>query len=759
LLVSNTYYRRIKSLTALLLVSVMVSSLLLVNFTTTPVAQASSANPQPYLSIGDTNWLTVNSLSSGNTLKDADCPSIKFCYVVGDSGTILSSYDFGVTWHSIPNVTTDDFSVLGCPSALICYAVTEKGQIYKFMSLGGKPTANYWFLQDTIQQAGAVINDLHCFDNSNCIAVGEKGLVLHTTNGKDWTENTLTFNGLPIETLTGVKCATLTLCYTVGKNNVVLKSVNGGVNWTSQTTNVATNNNWAAVECASTTTCYAVSSYSHVIVNTPNATANWTLRASLNTSIAKIACPASDICYIGTIGGISYKNSNSQMSAWTKQSVNLDIHTMAISCPNTTSCMLVTWGRIATTTDSGTSWIKRTTDRDETIRDIACTSQTLCYAAATDGTIYKTGTSGLNWVTLDTPLGEGDDLNSISCPGLLTCYAVGDNGNSIVTTDGGKTWTKLNTGTGLELSGIYCGAVNDCLAVGDTDIILELNSASQWVVRNPGGNKSEIYSVSCATATLCYAVGYKKIWKSTNGGTTWQSQLTNAIYPFRDITCPSASVCYIASSQGLVRYTTSTDTWEQKGPAGTDFTDLQCSSATTCHLVTAYRQVYTTDNSGVNWTSESAGTINYSGSHQIVCPGQICLVAGHRGAVVVSAIPVTSNMDDQSGEFAGTLSYALAHVTANQKHRIRIQVITNRVELTGTDALPLLKPTTTLQGNCQGGVPQVTIKAPANTSMVGLILEGNNTVNGLKLEGFINPAIVYTQYSNNNTVTCVKTVS
>jgi photosystem II stability/assembly factor-like uncharacterized protein len=751
-----------KSLVALLLLSLGLLSLLLVNFgTASPISQAAST--QTLLSVGDSNWVSLNGIPNANTFNDVDCPSTTVCYVVGDGGTILTTYDGGTTWQSTPYVDKDDFLAIDCPGLTLCYATTRTGKIYKYDGgIGwGSFTAGFWSLQYSTQPQRQ-LDDISCFNTTTCVAVGFEAITVRTNDGKNWTGAVTNGGGAPIKHLLSVTCPTANICYAVGWLDTVLLSANGGATWGIQSISVATDENWVSVSCPSSTTCYAVSENGKVFANTPNGATDWTLRGSVpdaNPKVATINCPSVDVCYIGS--GVEksyiYKNSNSQMSAWTKQVYNLGRRLTGLSCPDNNTCMQVADAKIATTTNGGTNWLKRTTEMDMQLRDVACPSATICYFVGGDNKVYKTSTRGLDFQVLETPLEPLEELYSISCPSVQVCYAVGTDPSGIVTTNGGQSWSKLvNSGAGYYLYGVFCRSTTHCLAVGANGTLFELNASSQWESRNSTVTKI-LKGVTCASANVCYAVGEAGVLlTSNNGGATWNPEAIGVTYSLNDIACPSTTNCYISGANGILRKIGGANTWTEVDPGGTGFRGLSCSDATTCYVVNSIREVYSTNNGGNTWTKDTAGTNNSSYSYTIACPAGICLVVG-RGAIIASAVPVFVSNDNGNGLTVGTLSHALARVTDNQKQRI--QITTNSVQLTGSSPLPNLKRTTILEGKCGANGPQVTINAPDNASISGLLLEGRNTVSGVKLDGFRGPVIkVGTSYTDNK-LSCVKAIS
>src|SRR5207237_6143066 len=109
---------------------------------------------------------------------------------------------------------------------------------------------------------------ISCPSVTTCIAVGDNGTILETTDGSSWNEQTV--GGA----LYGVACPTTEVCYAVGTERV-LKTVDGGSTWADQDTGIG--GGFAAISCPTSTTCWAVRGVDTVIT-TSDGGMHWSLQ-------------------------------------------------------------------------------------------------------------------------------------------------------------------------------------------------------------------------------------------------------------------------------------------------------------------------------------------------------------------------------------------------------------------------------------------------------------------------------------------------
>jgi photosystem II stability/assembly factor-like uncharacterized protein len=308
-----------------------------------------------------------------------------------------------------------------------------------------------------------------CPTTLTCVAVGTAGTVTTTaTGGMTWTPQT---SGVT-DDLESVTCPSVTICYASTQSQSldsvsILKTTNGGVSWTAQTTPIAPNigDYIGEIACTSTTTCYAAA-YS---------------------------------AYVGTGGGVILQTTNGG-TTWndvvdsiTDGSGNWAIM-YGMSCPSTTVCYAVGNNGVIVTNASGTwteSSIPASVPSDTIFKSVACTSTSSCFVVGGNSSILHTTNSGSTWTAQSSPV--SDNFNDIACTSATICTIVGGGGNILGTSNGGTTWSApLNPALidiGTELDGVACPDNSSCFAVGFLGTVLASNTiASLGESIAPGWN-------------------------------------------------------------------------------------------------------------------------------------------------------------------------------------------------------------------------------------------------------------------------------
>ena len=84
---------------------------------------------QPPLSTGDGGWVWQNPLPQGNPLYGVAAVNAQTVWAVGEVGTILRTFNSGVTWTSQSSGTTANLLAVAAADAQTAWAVGEEGTI------------------------------------------------------------------------------------------------------------------------------------------------------------------------------------------------------------------------------------------------------------------------------------------------------------------------------------------------------------------------------------------------------------------------------------------------------------------------------------------------------------------------------------------------------------------------------------------------------------------------------------------------------
>jgi photosystem II stability/assembly factor-like uncharacterized protein len=238
-------------------------------------------------------WTVQQPTGSTNVILNLSCASPSECYAAGGD-TLFSTHDGGATWSTHVLATTDQMAGISCPVTNTCFAVGWPGAIYITTDGGSTwtPQANYLYGSDT------TLLGVSCSSTTTCAAVGSHGTIVTTTDGATWNteaSGTTTIvwgvscptglncvatgsGGLTMarsagawhiyasgttQNLHSVSCPSTAICFTVGNAGTILRTANGGSNWTPQTS--GTTDNLFGISCAQTAACLATGNFGTVL--------------------------------------------------------------------------------------------------------------------------------------------------------------------------------------------------------------------------------------------------------------------------------------------------------------------------------------------------------------------------------------------------------------------------------------------------------------------------------------------------------------
>ncbi len=211
-----------------------------------------------------------------------------------------------------------------------------------------------------------------------------------------------------------------------------------------------------------------------------------------------------------------------------------------------------------------------------------------------------------------------DSLNRVATEtqpdGLTTTYKYDPAGNTLAATD-----TTSTSSSWALTSNMYAYD-------GDNQVSSETMSVP--------GSASNLTQVSCGYSTSCESVGANTsngpsivAGSTSSWNSTLASNIPSGVNSLNSISCASQTTCYaVGSASGspapsAIKTTNSGQTWASAAPSGsgapTTFNQIACPSTTTC-FASYGSSLYTTTNSGTNWT-QVTGTPTWS-INSITCP-------------------------------------------------------------------------------------------------------------------------------------------
>ncbi len=252
----------------------------------------------------------------------------------------------------------------------------------------------------------------------------------------------------------------------------VLKTTNGGLNWTGYFTG-----EFAPIRSLyfiNNTTGFASGDLG-VIFKTTNGGVNWVLQESFTvSSLYKIRFANSLTGWATGYFNTIVKTTNGGLN-WTRQFFGNNINYSIF--PITTNTILTsgTNGEITKTTNGGVNWIVTNSNQLYELKDINFPTPLIGIAVGSGSpicTILRSSNSGDNWYAINVTGGMG--LNAVHFPTSTSGWACGNNATIIYTSDAGTNWIQQNSGvSGLNLKDIFFVNSSTGWAVGDMGTIIK----------------------------------------------------------------------------------------------------------------------------------------------------------------------------------------------------------------------------------------------------------------------------------------------
>jgi photosystem II stability/assembly factor-like uncharacterized protein len=288
------------------------------------------------------------------------------------------------------------------------------------------------------------------------------------------------------EDLRGVSAMNANIAWAVGTHGIILKTTDGGVTWTPQTSGITTGY-LTSVSAVDADTAWAVGT-SGTILNTVDGGATWTPQTSGTTK---------------TLWGVSAVNSS---IAWAVGGGYIG---------------LVRHSIIFKTTDGGVIWNPQASDFERDLTGISAADTNSAWAVGADG-ILKTIDGGTTWGPQSKPAGSTDAISAFNAS---TAWIAGSPTSIVGTTDGGATWEQQNLGGSSPLNGISAADANNAWAVGGTPgdtysyrIILKTSDGGTTWEYQANEILPGLFGVSAANADTAWAVGSDGLILHTTGG-------------------------------------------------------------------------------------------------------------------------------------------------------------------------------------------------------------------------------------------------
>ena len=478
-----------------------------------------------------------------------------------------------------------------------------------FVSLFGYANAQWNWLNPS--PTGNQLRGVSFTDANNGTAVGKLGTILRTTDGGvTWTLQTSGTTNF----LTGVHFVDASNGTVVGySNNVggeatILHTTDGGTTWNWQSSGTTDYLNGVFFTDANTGT--AVGSNGKIL-RTTDGGATWVMQTSGTTgSLNGVYFTSTNTGIIVGTNGILRTTDGG--TSWNSVSTN-SLNAVSFSDANIGTAVGSN-NTILRTTDGGATWIGQSAPT-ATYYGVSMTDANTGTAVGTAGKIVHTIDAGIHWLAQTS--GTTNVLFSISCTDNNTGTVVGDVGKIIRTINGGTNWVFQSKGETYDMYGVSFTDANTGTAVGGGPaapttgrILRTADGGANWTLTTSPVANRLLYGVYFTDANTGTAVGvFGTIIKTTNGGVTWTQQTSGLVVNLMAVCFTDANTGTVVGSSGKILRTTNGGTnWAQQTSGTTQqffavhFTDANNGTAVAQGGVI----VHTTDG-GANWITQSSG--------------------------------------------------------------------------------------------------------------------------------------------------------
>ena len=269
--------------------------------------------------------------------------------------------------------------------------------------------------------------------------VGDDGVILRTGNGGiNWT---LQSSGVP-DNLYGVSYYGYTITLAVGASGTILLTNDSGQTWMLKQTGML--DSYASGQMITDTIGVAVGVNAIFQAFVTRTNDGWNTWQSTSFYIEHDA-----IMYEGWLSDVYFMNES------------VGVATAVVDVPP--------GGAIVRTADGGTTW-QTVYFCTEALTGVDVTWEGNGYAVGAHGTILKSVDAGQTWIPLSS--GVNEMLQGVDFPSETVGFAVGGNGVILRTDDAGVTWKRQASGTPENLLGVQSITEQTGIVVGEHGVIL-----------------------------------------------------------------------------------------------------------------------------------------------------------------------------------------------------------------------------------------------------------------------------------------------
>lgn len=464
-----------------------------------------------------------------------------------------------------------------------------------------------WYWQNP-QPQGRNLTDGKFLNPSTGFAVGYKGTIIKTINGGS--------NWSVIYSDTGIyfNCFEFSDSNTVfagARLGVIFKSTDLGMNWSSMTTAI---NNVYDIEFVNEYTGYAVG---NKILKTTDAGNSWVQQFQTGLNQIFYAVSFSDEnngIAVGQSSGYGFicKTVNGGVN-WITQTNQLFSGCEDVFCLDSNIAYIAQYQSIYKTTNGGSNWNQSYSYSHASYYSLYFTSHETGFAVGEDALVSRTFDGGDNWysnyISSISASGNTNFSRSIYFVDSLNGIITGEYGLIFQTTNGGSNWFNQKESIN-HFYGVHFINENTGYVCGQNGMIMKtINGGSDWNMLNSGfnGDLNDIWFVNSnegvAVGDSCIAL------RTTDGGVSWTRGFTPGAYELNSVAFLNSNFGLAGGYTGhIIRTTNGGFSWSQVYYVqdGNPF-EVSIPSADTMYAA-GKKVLLKSTNSGINWTTLANGT-------------------------------------------------------------------------------------------------------------------------------------------------------
>jgi len=566
---------------------------------------ASAALAAP-VSVGHSGWLWGDPVPQGNTLNDVAFVGATG-YAAGEFGTVLRSEDGGNTWVGLPSGSKNDLTQVQevNPTTVVVgggCAVRESenaGASFHRLPVNESETscathvASFSFLSATtgfVEQTdgtifltqdggqtvqpktpvplnGAAAGPIVFVSPTVGFAIASGaggGRIYRTADGAgSWTQV-----GSAPAGLSDLTFVTPTTAYAVGANSTLLTSTDEGKTWNGLPLALPAGTPPQAltqISCSDPTHCLiatapAAGGNTNVLVRTTDGGLTGALvspsqqnllSVAFSTASNAVAVGQSGATVLSSDGGATFPTQIShRLGAAFPKVLRIGQSPMDAYAPGVA-------GQIGATTNGGASWELLRVPTSAGLLDVGFPTPEIGYAVNSDGTVYRSATSGLTWSILSS---GGGAPTALLAPSVSSVLLIGPTGvrrstnagasfaadsATIVTghTHGKPVKVKLanfNLSGGAELAGT-------AIFAWGSDVLESTNGGSRWTLIPRPLPKHAVSGVSFVSASTGYETSAGHLFFTNDSGRKWRELNSLGTSAIGGVSFSSASDGYLLS--------------------------------------------------------------------------------------------------------------------------------------------------------------------------------------------------------------------